>query len=486
MTSIYTPTPEQQEIIDAALTGDNLAIQAGAGTGKTTTLRLLADAEPAAKGLYLAYNRATKDDAARMFPKTVLCSTAHGLAYRAIGNRYRHRLNGPRIPALETARILGLPPQVALAAEAPPAPKAKKQPEVALPAKHAARIVMETITRFCHSDDHEPTGWHVPFVPGLDDPGIRRQLQAVIVPLARKAWREDITQPDGRLRFTHDCYLKLWALSEPTLPYDYILLDEAQDANPVIAEVVAKQTHAQRILVGDTCQAIYSWRGAIDAMTRFAHAIAAEANKWLTVLDAPLRLRGFEQLNSQVAELPLPDAILCRTNAEAVAQLLQAADGGRRGALVGGGWEIKRLAEAAITLKAGQGTDHPELFMFTTWGAVQDYVAEDASGSDLKVFVQLIDSYGPDVVIDVVNGLVDERNADVVVSTAHKAKGREWRRVRIAGDFREPKAKENGEPGGIPSEDAMLAYVAVTRAQLMLDPGGLSWVDKYLGQGSTA
>jgi superfamily I DNA/RNA helicase len=52
--------------------------------------------------------------------------------------------------------------------------------------------------------------------------------------------------------------------------------------------------------------------------------------------------------------------------------------------------------------------------------------------------------------------------------TAHKAKGREWETVRIAGDFRKDKVSR---------EEAMLAYVAVTRAKLVLDREGLAWVD---------
>jgi UvrD-like helicase C-terminal domain len=172
--------------------------------------------------------------------------------------------------------------------------------------------------------------------------------------------------------------------------------------------------------------------------------------------------------------------VLCRTNAEAVRQLLVAADTGRKAALVGGGAEIRRLAEAAISLRADAGTDHPELFAFRTWGEVQEYVEQDASGSDLKVFVQLIDTYGPEVVIDIVDRLSPEEAAETVVSTAHKAKGREWPTVRIAGDFPEPRRSHNGQPAQVPRADAMLAYVAVTRARQVLDPEGLAWVEGWL------
>jgi superfamily I DNA/RNA helicase len=111
---------------------------------------------------------------------------------------------------------------------------------------------------------------------------------------------------------------------------------------------------------------------------------------------------------------------------------------------------------------------------------VQEYVEQDASGSDLKVFVQLIDTYGAEVVIDIVDRLSPEEAAETVVSTAHKAKGREWPTVRIASDFSEPRRSHNGQPAQVPRADAMLAYVAVTRARHTLDPQGLAWVDQWL------
>jgi hypothetical protein len=481
-----TPTGEQAAIIGAFSREDipNIVIEAGAGAGKTSTLKMLAAAAGRRRGLYVAYNRAIADDAKRDFPAGVQCSTAHSLAYGAVGRDYRHRLNGPRVPARETARILRINEPVKLG-------------DLYLAPNQLARLAMEMVARFCRSADPEPGPFNVPSKPGLDDPDTLRDLREVITPLGRRAWA-DITSPDGRLKFDHDAYLKLWQLSEPRLPADYVMLDEAQDANPVILDVVTRQKDAQLIAVGDRSQAIYGWRGAVDAMDafpaqvrlslsqsfRFGPQVAHEANKWLDVLGARLRLTGYDRISSKVATLESPDAILCRTNAEAMAQAMVSVNAGRDTAIVGGGSDIRALAEAAVTLKAGAGTSHPELYAFRTWREVQDYAENDPGGSDLKVLVQLIDSHGPDVIMDVIDRLCDERRAEVVISTAHKAKGREWDSVRIASDFREPKKKDDGSDGAVPREEAMLAYVAVTRAKLTLDRSGLAWVDRYLPGGT--
>ncbi len=60
-----------------------LRIDAYAGTGKTTTLRLLAESTPK-RGLYLAFNRSIAAEAAERFPTRVRCATAHSLAFRGV------------------------------------------------------------------------------------------------------------------------------------------------------------------------------------------------------------------------------------------------------------------------------------------------------------------------------------------------------------------------------------------------------------------
>nr|WP_281199170.1 UvrD-helicase domain-containing protein [Micromonospora pallida] len=368
--------------MEAARTGDDLTIEAGAGTGKTSTLKMLARDRANRRGAYLAYNKSIATDAAKEFPSSVTCKTAHSFAYGAVGRQYAHRLNGPRIPARQAAIILGLNEPVKLG-------------ETMLAPQQLARLVGETVQRFCYSDDREVQRMHVPLVNGLDRPG-QAELAKYLIPIAQKAWDTDLTQLDGRLRFTHDMYLKMWILADPVIHADYVLLDEAQDSNPAVAGLVSRQP-AQRILVGDRAQAIYGWRGATDAMAsfdgrrfqlsqsfRFGPAVAAEANKWLSLLETPLRLTGYDRIPSRVGPVDEPDAILCRSNGGAVLRVMDAIDQGRRVALVGGGTDIRRMAEAAQRLQAKLPTDHPELFAFQSWAEVQEYVEHDASGSDLR------------------------------------------------------------------------------------------------------
>jgi hypothetical protein len=470
------PTSEQQEARDAFAQGRDLALIAGAGAGKTSTLVLMGEATTR-RGLYMAYNKAAAQDARRRFGRNVECRTSHALAFQAVGYRYAQRLNNSaRRPAKETARLLGLTKDVDVG-----------------PAKitvaHQARLVMGMVARFCRSAELQVSARHLEHVNGLD---LRAHdyLAAQLLPYATRAW-QDVCAVDGVLKFDHEHYMKMWGLSRPALPADFVLLDEAQDTNPVVEEVFLAQD-AQRVCVGDPAQQIYAWRNARDVMTgfpadhlyltesfRFGPAIAAQANRWLAQAGSQMRLRGKGPASSRVAPVADADAVLCRGNADAMSEVLGYLGQGTPVALVGGGRELRALAEAATDLKAGRRTSHPELFLFGTWGEVQEYAETDSEAQSLRTIVNLIDSFGPDTIIDAVDRLTVEQNAKVVVSTAHKSKGREWSTVRIGGGFHSPPLDESGVQRPVRQDEARLIYVAVTRARHVLDQTTVSWISEY-------
>ncbi|MEU2119465.1 AAA family ATPase [Streptomyces sp. NPDC016459] len=462
-----------------------MALQAGAGTGKTSTLALLAQST-SRRGRYIAYNRAIAQEAAARFPTTVTCKTAHALAYAAIGHRYARRLDAPRRPAWRTGQDLGITKPV------------RVEDHTLMPTT-LSNTVLRAVTRFCHSADPNITDHHVPPLRGLDSPTARSQLAAVVLPYARKAW-DDLQREDGGVvRFDPDHFLKIWSLTNPKISADFLLLDEAQDTNPVIEHIFnAQRDHAQLVLVGDSAQAIYHWRGAKDVMTgfdgthltlsrsfRFGPRLATEANRWLTIAQAPIRLTGTDTMRTELVPLTHPDAILCRTNVGAMKHVMHHLATGTRVALVGGGASLRALALAARDLKDGRRTSHPELVLFPTWDTVQDYAAHDPSGRDLQPLVDLVDTHGTDAILNAVSHLTAEEHAQITVSTAHKAKGREWARVQVADDFPPPKDTDEQDsqgrpvPGPIDDSEARLAYVAVTRARTHLDIGGLAWIDTH-------
>jgi hypothetical protein len=473
------PTAEQQDIIDAATSGSNLIIQAGAGTGKTSTLQMVASALPPAKMLYVAYNKAIATEAASKFPLHVTCKTSHSLAFGAVGKNFSHRLNSGRQPAWEVAKRLGLN-------------NLHLGRDIVVNANHQTRIAADTVRRFCYSADAEIAKHHVPWQNGITG-GHHDQLASVILPIARRWWN-DVNDTRGWMPFEHDHYLKMWALTNPELDYSVIFLDEAQDSNPVLADLIAKQG-AQQIVVGDSCQQMYAWRGAVDALDgwgdatalylsqswRFGQDIADEANKWLSLLPTPLALTGNPYMDSTVRSIEDPKAVLCRTNSGAMGVVMEALADDRKVALVGGGQQLSRLASAASDLQHGKRTSHPELFAFPDWDSVCKYAMEEAAGRDLLPLVNLIDQHGVEAILAATQALVNEDQADTIASTTHKAKGREWDTVCCANDFFVPYPDATGAATVSPGE-AMIGYVAVTRARNILDRGGLAWIDDFIDE----
>jgi len=313
---------------------------------------------------------------------------------------------------------------------------------------------MRAIGIYCNSADELPGPEHVPYVDGIDLPtseGKRtyrwnQELRGILAPALRRAW-DDLQRLDGSLRFSHDAYLKIWALSHQRLFADFILFDEAQDASPVMAAVINEQADTQVVAVGDPNQAIYEWRGAIDAVAafvgertrlsqsfRFGPEVAEVANEVLAML-GDAQVRGSDSIASVVAPIADPDAILCRTNAVAVDSVLTAQQMGKVPHLVGGGAEVVSFAKAAKELQETGRTWHPELACFDSWGEVADYVAHDELGGELRLMVSLVEKYGVPTILKALDHMPSESDADVVVSTAHKSKGREWNAVQLAGDF---------------------------------------------------
>jgi hypothetical protein len=468
------PTQEQQDGIDAFKGGSNITLEAGAGTGKTTECVLMSKtARPTQTGIYLAFNRAIANEGKAKFSSNVECRTIHSFAFKSHG-----------LPYKQAAHVLGIREVFHLAKGMVLQPSA------------LASMAIGTVVNYCHSDDDDLNIFHVPYRNGMEhaDEATKAALRAFVLDFAIKAW-DELQGIRGKLKFTPDHFLKMWALDRPdfeeTHGADFIFLDEAQDTNPVTNKVFLDQS-IQKIAVGDRSQAIYGWRGAkgdvmdtfkadhhlfLTQSFRFGPAVAHEANKWLSLIDAPLRLTGFDQIDSRLAHIDNPDAILCRTNAGVIAEAIQAIDAGIKVAVVNGTDEIKRMAEAAQELQHGKGCSHPELAAFQSWSDVQTYVNEE-NVTDLRVFVNLIDNYGAEEVIRIAQQAAgNEKYADLILSTAHKAKGREWGKVKVGSDFQAPKDDAEDE-GEISKDEAMLSYVTVTRAQRELDRGPLEWIDR--------
>ncbi|MFK4184345.1 UvrD-helicase domain-containing protein [Streptomyces sparsogenes] len=485
----YPPTAQQQAIITAAVEGKNVAVQALAGTGKTSTLVMIAAQMLERRIGYIAFNRAIADEAGQKFGRNVTARTSHSFALQDLRNTpYRHKVSiagsrnsGARRPK-EAAAALGITAEIRVGDR-------NGNLQYVGP-EDVAKIVMGAIRRYRQSADAELGRQH------LGEKWAHVPAARTLLEYARRAWA-DIADPNSnKIFFDHDDYLKIWALSNPRLNFDTIFFDEAQDINPVLKKVIQDQD-AQIIVVGDSNQAIYEFRGAVDALKdwpadvalpltqswRFGLAVAEVGNAYLALLESALRLEGAPTLDTVLGTVEEPDAILTYTNVGAISAVFAGFESGKRVALVGGGRDIEDIARAARDLQQGRRTKHPELSAFENWSEVKEYAESDEDAQTLQMFVRLVDRYTPQGLLNMIRDLVPEEARDeetrpeLVVSTAHKSKGREWDQVQIWGDFPQPKEDTKTGELVLPAQDKLrLAYVTVTRARKRLDIGSLGWI----------
>lgn len=462
-------TREQSTAIDHARLGESFKIMAYAGTGKTTTLKLISDAMPQRRGLYLAFNKGIADQARQKFHRGVDCRTFHSLAFRHVDRGITDKLRLPRLSPSILAREYQLEPVTIRRL------LSGSYENFTLTASRQANLISNAVSQFCSTNAQYPAPRHV-MMPEWMHEDDATALQQHLYPFVERRWLESI-DPRHNAGIGHDIYLKRWALSSPVIHSDYILFDEAQDADPLMLGILLKQ-NAQVIYVGDAHQQIYAWRGAVNAMQqlplpssrltqsfRFGESIAEVANVFLRKLGEDVPLHGRDDLKSAVDTQPFPkkrDAILCRTNARAMELLLSGLVQGNKVALQADHDRIARFVDAASALKQGRKVfDVPELSWFSSWHEVHEY-CETNDGSDIKPLVRLVDEHGTEPLKRALAKISPINEADYVISTAHKAKGLEWHHVQIEDDYNFKIHKDEAQ---VSVEELRLLYVACTRAQ---------------------
>lgn len=312
-------------------------------------------------------------------------------------------------------------------------------------------------------------------------------LLGIIRELSEKLW-QDYSSRTGIFKIYHDVYLKLYALSKPIIQYDVILFDESQDTDKLMLSILQQQ-RAKIIFVGDPYQQIYDWRGAINAMGefegeetyltnsfRFGNEIAEVATVLLKALKAPRPLNGLNSILSKVDKNNhLPEnvnVVLCRTNAGLIFIALEYFGKYPNKKIYAQlGAEVKKIEEWFIKLEKFEsnpqsGRNDEILSNFESFDELEEYCENFPDDEDISSYVRLYKTYGGNIdgIIQLINNIEENKNNhDILFTTVHKSKGREWDNVLLNDDFH-----------SLCSESELrLMYVAVTRARKKL----------YIGRG---
>jgi len=480
----YQLTDEQILCVESAVQGHDLKIKAFAGSGKTSTLVEIAK-KLSGRGLYLAYNKSIQLDAVKKFPVHVDCKTAHSIAYAANAYRIKGRVRNLNvfdiIECIEIERIY-----------------AYEENDVAF-------LTLKLLRIFANSDRQKIDKYFsTSLVFDTVEGNNFKETKAIInyvINRASKYW-EQCTEEGSILPIEHDFYLKIYQLSQPdlTATYDFILFDECQDANPVLLDILLKQT-CQKIYVGDEHQQIYSWRGSVNAFAklegaeyylsqsfRFGEKISELASVIIHSKGEKKPLRGTANINTEIVQncMERPFTVLCRTNARIIEKILRFPE--NRLHVVGGVVEILNLAKSGFALFTDDisNVKHLKLKQFKSWNAMLHF-NHKYQDPDITLLAKIIKEHGvsfKNIIYKIENAnYVEERLADIIFSTIHKSKGREWNNVVLEDDFIIFCNNQEIEEILLNYiEELNLIYVAVTRAKgnLLLTKGVKVFIERLV------
>jgi hypothetical protein len=483
----FEQTGEQKHAVELLRNNRVVKLEAGAGCTKTTTLTLMAEANRVSS-IYMAFNKKMAEEAATKFPKGwVTCKTTHSVAHSAFGRELQHKLKRPEGPY---QNVCGTGSEIArhykIRAE-----YFCEDDEKLLTAAGIGVAVKETVGRFESSADEMISAKHVSFGPAkrlLNDSTFNRKgYEHTVLAYAAMLWKERI-DVRSKILATHDTYLKLYQLSKPDLSqYEILYLDEMQDSSDCVIDIVQRQLKSKIVVVGDDAQAIYGWRGAVSAMQkfggvvgqlttsfRFGPAVASEARMVLSLkTDGGMDLKGWEKKESTVydflpAELEFsPRCILYRTNAALIQDGVHYILRGRKVSLEMDTKDYIAMMNSVVALRYNdmKKVKHEEVVPYPSWKALMEEL--EHIGGDIARIARVVAEDQHEKVLRALENYKKPAHPELILTTAHKAKGREFDVVELADDFPDVVDK-TGEWIGLEDTEANLLYVGLTRAMKAL------------------
>lgn len=482
----FTPEPldpsvawsdEQLAIFDWFRNGrGNLVVQARAGTGKTTTIKVAFSQAPEARMLYAVFNKKNQREAEeKISDSRVEVKTLHALGFAFIKRVWQNAKPDGYVERdrIESIFSKNLPDEVRFAIEK----------LVGFAKNSFIAPTAENLVDICEQREIDAAGFENPMDGGWT---IQKLSDAALKVLALSKERD----LQGRISFNDMVWLPV-ANNWVRPWYDLVCIDEAQDMNMPqlqMAKLACKRGSGRICVVGDNRQAIYGFRGAVsDGMEIMREELNAKVLGLTITYRCPKNVVALaceyvpdykaadaapEGIVDDVASdnlfqvVKIGDAILSRANAPLMPLCLGLL---RRGvsARIEGRDIGKMLLEIIKKLKARSVPDF--IGRANAYGERQK--ARASRGKNSEARCNQIDDQVATLValaegvssvkeiearcIDLFKDSDDSPKPAVVLSSVHKAKGLEWNRVFLVSETFSCKGHE----------EENIYYVAVTRAK---------------------
>jgi superfamily I DNA/RNA helicase len=478
----FTPSPYQSAILNAIrTTKSSLIVDAVAGSGKTSTLALIVATllEMRRSYVVVAFN---KPIATELQSKGMNGRTFHSLGFKAVADYCSARNNGAR-PNLDARKVPNIVADNYPDSEGYSSALVKL---VSLTKNHMldTKVDNDTLVDLISHFDVE---WED---RNISDGTMCDMVREVLAINNRDTLTIDF---DDQLYFVY-----LRNLRMPT--FDYVLVDESQDTNPLRRDLIRRMMHANTrvVAVGDERQAIYGFTGAShDSMdlirdafdcTRYPLSVSYRCARSIVELARTLVPHIEARDNApdgQVLSPPsfkrsdfLPtDLIVCRNTAPLVStayKLLSSRIPCRiMGREIGAALTalIKKLTRKSDTLESL--SDRISSFKDVEVAKALQQKKETKAQSitdKCDAILAILESMTPDdadggiprLISIIDNMFADTKNGCITLATVHKSKGLEAPRVFILDRHLMP-SKMARQDWQI-AQERNLMYVAYTRA----------------------
>lgn len=486
----WRPSEYQAAILDAVLnTDDNLIIQACAGSGKTSTLRMICEViPPCLNTIAVAFNKAIAEEFKAKLPHYVDSKTLHGVGFSACR---RAHPDGITVEYKKADRLIRQYCDTQRFTDKVTWALRRELPRL-------MSLILATLT------------------DARDEENLRDLAENFAMFVSEESFRAclpiiNMKRGDQRNIDFDDMLDHSIVFNYPIPNYDLVLVDEAQDLNAQQMKIIDKMIGASGrvIFVGDRYQAIYGFRGAcssaMDVMKhsyqctelplsycyRCGSSIVTEAQKIVgcEVIRSPehqesglVEEYSKDYYDEVMYSLEPGDLIVCRTNAPLVEPCLRLIRDGRKAIIRGADIADRLIGIIEMIQRDNRITDErlEDLKRYlNVWEKEKVGIAiESGRGSLASYYSDLAKTLYHLIVASIsIKDLTkqirsifsDDNGSEIYFSTIHRSKGLESRRVIYLGPEQvpHPMAVRCGNVEQL-RQEKNLDYVARTRAKKVL------------------
>jgi DNA helicase-2/ATP-dependent DNA helicase PcrA len=368
--TINKPSPYQQEIYrQLQTTNKHIAVEATAGSGKTTTIVQAAKLIPLNKSaIFIAFNKHIVKELTERLPKNVLCSTMHSLGFRIIREHFKPgeiTMNDKKqidfiFPLFEKEK------------------NKRMQWKSIYAVDHFMKLARATMTRNIRS---EMDALVVQYALDITEVEISAAMRAMSV---QKEYYQDLDRRNCTIDYV--AMIELPALMDMKVPkYDYVFIDEAQDMSKLdrlFLNKLVKPITGRKIIVGDKRQAIYSFRGSdlhsfeafvgeansirlpLTVSYRCSKAVVREAQKIYPEIEVCEENEEGEVREGEMKEIQESDMVLCRNTRPLIDVFMKLIEQNKKAYIVG-----KEMGQGLLNILAPL---YPESLTTEVWLQFKD------------------------------------------------------------------------------------------------------------------